>query len=83
MYRITKLDNLEVDSEYVLEVKDGKKTIYTNDAGTLYSHLLYAALITVTSSGSSEPKRYWRWLWTNNMYNEYYYQVDDFNNLKF
>ncbi|MGM9531708.1 hypothetical protein [Intestinibacter sp.] len=60
-----------------------KKTIYANDAGTLYSHLLYAALITVTSDSGSEPKRYWRWLWTNNMYNEYYYQVDDFNTLKF
>lgn len=83
LYKITKLDNVEVDYQYVLEVKGDEKTIYTNDAGTLYSNLLYAALITVTSDKGSEPKKYWRWLWTNNMYNEYYYQIDDFDNLKF
>lgn len=83
LYQLSMVDNTLIDGSYLVEKKDNTLKIYTNDAGTLYSNLLYAALITVTSDKGSEPKKYWRWLWTNNMYNEYYYQIDDFDNLKF
>lgn len=90
---LKQVDNERIDSEYVIE-SDGKM-IYQNDAGKLYSNLLYAAHIQIYSSEIEEngefkkdssltlDEQYWRWLWTNPMYNEYYYQVDDFGELKF
>ena len=85
LYQLSMVDNTLIDGSYLVEKKDDSLKIYTNDAGVLYSNILYAALITVESSSNSsiEQKHYWRWLWTNNMYNEYYYQVDDFDILKF
>ena len=86
LYILKTVDGRDVTGEYVLEIDDsGNKNIYINDAGVLYSNILYAAKITVISGNDSteESVSYWRWLWTNSMYNEYYYQVDDFDVLKF
>ena len=55
---------------------------YQNDAGTLYSNILYLAKIIVSQSDNTE-KTFYRWFWTNDMYNQYFYSFDDFQNLKF
>lgn len=86
LYILKTVDGRDATGEYVLEIDDNKnKKIYTNDAGVLYSNILYAAKITVVSGNDTNEEEisYWRWLWTNSMYNEYYYQVDDFDVLKF
>lgn len=75
--------------------KDSKyKSIYYNDAGTLYSNMLYAvkivykyttknALGEYDTTNISDEKCEWRWLWTNTMFNQYYYNVSDFKDNKF
>lgn len=75
--------------------KDSKyKSIYYNDAGTLYSNMLYAvkivykyttknALGEYDTTNTSNEKCEWRWLWTNTMFNQYYYNVSDFKDNKF
>lgn len=76
-------DNIE-DGNYITE----NGITYINDASTLYSGLLYGVKIIVeqkhTQTGVtaiSNPE--YRWYWTNPMYNEYYYSVQDFKELKF
>lgn len=70
------------------------KSIYYNDAGTLYSNMLYAvkilykyttknALGEYDTTNKSNEKCEWRWLWTNTMFNQYYYNVSDFKDNKF
>jgi hypothetical protein len=63
----------------------GSDNYYRNDAGTLYFGVLYAVKITVWQANKTtwEPKEFCRWYWTNPMYNEYYYNTKDFNNLNF
>ena len=68
--------------------------IFYNDAGTLYSNMLYAIKIIykytnknvlgeydLTNSNSNKTE--WRWLWTNTMFNQYYYNVKDFKDNPF
>ena len=68
---------------------------YYNDAGTLYSNFLYYAKITVNITSeeaikdaeNKEPEivrheTFGRWLWTNNMFNQYFYTYNDFIQLK-
>ena len=70
------------------------KSIYYNDAGTLYSNMLYAvkivykyttknALGEYDTTNKFNEKYEWRWLWTNTMFNQYYYNVSDFKDNKF
>lgn len=70
------------------------KSIYYNDAGTLYSNMLYAvkivykyttknALGEYDTTNKFNEKCEWRWLWTNTMFNQYYYNVSDFKDNKF
>lgn len=63
--------------------------VYTNDARTLYSGFIYLAKIIVNQrhklgedKGKSN-KIFYRWFWTNSMFNEYFYQVKDFKELNF
>lgn len=76
------------------EVQPNSKT-YLNDAGTLYSNLLYAVKIVVKyksknilgqydATDTKDYKSFWRWMWTNTVFNEYYTTVRDFkdNQLK-
>lgn len=68
--------------------------IFYNDAGTLYSNMLYAIKIIYKYTSKNVLGEYntdnteqnnfeWRWLWTNTMFNQYYYNVKDFKNNQF
>lgn len=82
--------------------KDNKKPvtisptspIFYNDAGTLYSNMLYAVKIIYKYTSKNVLGEYntedgkqfkfeWRWLWTNTMFNQYYYNVKDFKDNQF
>ena len=76
------------------KLEDYKGDWYQNDAGTLYSNMLYAVKIVFKyttknvlgqydSTYTSEYVTEWRWLWTNTMFNDYYYTVEDFKNNQF
>ena len=78
--------NINANSKY--------KSIYYNDAGILYSNMLYAvkivykyttknALGEYDTTNKYNEKYEQRWLWTNTMFNQYYYNVSDFKNNKF
>ena len=73
---------------------DGATSKYINDAGTIYSNFLYLVKITVQycyknalgeydTSDTNNFKTFYRWYWTNNMYNDNYYSIDDFKSLPF
>ena len=62
---------------------------YLDDAGTLYPSMLYLVRITVKycpkdvlgdydTDNSSGFKTYYRWLWTNGIFNDSYYNIQDF-----
>ena len=98
----TVLDEATADSVY-LQVSDGKayknrpkgelnKEYYacTNDAGIIYSNMLYLVKITVkyttkdilgnyNSLYTSDYKIFYRWLWTNTSFNQYYNALKDYN----
>lgn len=68
--------------------------IFYNDAGTLYSNMLYAVKIIYKYTSKNVLGEYntedgkgfkfeWRWLWTNTMFNQYYYNVKDFKDNQF
>lgn len=68
--------------------------IFYNDAGTLYSNMLYAIKIIYKYTSKNVLGEYntegikwdnfeWRWLWTNTMFNQYYYNVKDFKDNQF
>ena len=68
--------------------------IFYNDAGTLYSNMLYAVKIIYKYTSKNVLGEYnteeieqfkfeWRWLWTNTMFNQYYYNVRDFKDNQF
>lgn len=73
--------------------KMGDEDYYLNDAGTLYSNCLYLVKIVVKYCNIGVLGDYiedetqyiedFRWFWTNTMFNEYYYSVYDFKDLKF
>ncbi len=72
---------------------DENKEYYLNDAGTLYSNCLYLVkvIIKYCNVGAlgdyiEDDSQYiedYRWYWTNTMFNEYYYSVQDFRELQF
>lgn len=73
--------------------KNGTGQAYTNDAGTLYSNFLYAVKIIVKyksknilgqydATDTKDYKYFWRWMWTNTMFNEYYTSVSDFKDIQ-
>lgn len=72
---------------------EGEEDTYQNDAGILYSNMLYAVKITIKyrsknvlgeyESSNNNDKSEWRWLWTNTMFNDYYYTVKDFKDNQF
>ena len=86
--------NSLTDKPKPINFSDNFKSIYYNDAGTLYSNMLYAvkivykyttknALGEYDTTNKSNEKYEWRWLWTNTMFNQYYYSVSDFKDNKF
>lgn len=89
-----------LNSNGIPTLKSEKKTendkegdTYQNDAGILYSNMLYAVKITIKyrsknvlgeyESSNDNDKSEWRWLWTNTMFNDYYYTVKDFKDNQF
>lgn len=72
-------------------LKDDKEEIYyENDAGIIYPNLLYLVKIKVYYLNKDtlgnyiegeDPKVFYRWYWTNSMFNQYYYDYYDFNEL--
>ena len=73
-------------------IKEGNK-YYQDDSGTLYPNLLYLVKIIIKYCNKGVLDEYietddsyiedYRWFWTNTMFNEYYYQVNDFKKLQF
>ena len=68
-------------------------TYYLDDAGTLYSNCLYLVKIVIKYCSIGTLDEYiedqagyiedYRWYWTNTMFNNYYYSVQDFKDLQF
>lgn len=104
----TVLDKKSSDSVY-LKVSDGKvqkdepkneneilnRDYYacSNDAGIIYSNMLYLVKITVkyttkdilgnyNSLYTSDYRVFYRWLWTNTSFNQYYTSLKDYNDQK-
>jgi len=75
--------------EPIYDKETKEATYYLNDAGVLYSNMLYLVKISIATKreiiGGNDPKNttLYRWFWTTSMYNEYYHSIDDFNILKF
>ena len=88
---------LEFPDEYIKETTNGETVYYQNDSGIIYFGALYAVKIRVyqgiindgkaspeeINNSVKEPEPYYRWYWTTSMFNEYYYNTNDFGNLKF
>ena len=81
----TKVNNLE-------ELPANITTLFESDAGTLYSNWLYGVKIIVRYEYKNalgnyiyndNPIIFYRWLWTNTLFNKHYYNIDDFKSLQF
>ena len=68
-------------------------TCYIDDCGTIYSNMLYLVKIIVKycpinalggfdTSDSTNYKHFYRWMWTNMMFNQYYHNITDFNDIQ-
>ena len=66
---------------------------YIDDCGTIYSNMLYLVKIIVKycpinalgefdTSDSTNYKHFYRWMWTNTMFNQYYHNITDFNDIQ-
>lgn len=83
------------DGENKQEVEiSSTSPIFYNDAGILYSNMLYAVKIIYkytsknvlgeyNTEDTKQNKFEWRWLWTNTMFNQYFYNVKDFKDNQF
>lgn len=73
------------ENDRYTETIDGVEHYYKNDFGTLYYGLPYAVVIEVkytqTGGDTSNYKYFYRWLWTNTVFNEWYYNTRDFDDL--
>ena len=69
------------------------KPCYIDDCGTLYSNMLYLVKIIVKycpinalgkfdTSDSTNYRHFYRWMWTNTMFNQYYHNITDFNDIQ-
>jgi len=65
---------------------------YLDDCGTLYSNMLYLVKIIVKycpqdalgnldTTETSDYRYYYRWMWTTTVFNGYYYNVQDYDNI--
>ena len=72
-------------------VNDG--SCHIDDCGTIYSNMLYLVKIIVKycpinalgefdTSDSTNYKHFYRWMWTNTMFNQYYHNITDFNDIQ-
>ena len=66
---------------------------YLNDCGTIYANSVYLVKIFVNKCAKNalgdldlttiEPIVFYRWMWTNTLFNDYYYSTRDFDTLYF
>lgn len=78
-YNSTFYENIPLDTEYYKLTNNGK-------TGILVSDKLYLATITITKKDTenpedSEEQKFYRWILTNSMFNEYYKTESDFDSL--
>jgi len=84
----------DVDVNPLTDDTTGEPIYYMNDCGTLYYGMLYLVKIIVKycpidvlgnydTSNENNFRIFYRWMWTTTMYNDNYYQVEDFNELPF
>lgn len=83
------------DSGKVIDIGSMQEgvTYYLDDAGTLYGNCLYLVKIVVKYCSIGTLDEYiedeagyiedYRWYWTNTMFNDHYYSVQDFKGLQF
>ena len=85
---------VKFDGEKIIEtdwVNDG--SCHIDDCGTIYSNMLYLVKIIVKycpinalgefdTSDSTNYKHFYRWMWTNTMFNQYYHNITDFNDIQ-
>lgn len=83
------------DSGKVIDIGSMQEgvTYYLDNAGTLYGNCLYLVKIVVKYCSIGTLDEYiedeagyiedYRWYWTNTMFNDYYYSVQDFKGLQF
>lgn len=92
VYLITKSGKTDKDKPSTGELN---KDYYacSNDAGIIYSNMLYLVKITVkyttkdilgnyNSLYTSDHRVFYRWLWTNTSFNQYYTTLKDYNDQK-
>lgn len=84
-------DNTNVPT-ILTEERQSNTIYYKNDCGTLYSNMLYLVKIIVKycrkdvldnldTSDTSYYKTFYKWVWTNGIFNDYYYNVQDYDNI--
>ena len=85
---------VKFDGEKIIEtdwINDG--SCHIDDCGTIYSNMLYLVKIIVKycpinalgefdTSDSTNYKHFYRWMWTNTMFNQYYHNITDFNDIQ-
>ena len=85
---------VKFDGEKIIKtdwVNDG--SCHIDDCGTIYSNMLYLVKIIVKycpinalgefdTSDSTNYKHFYRWMWTNTMFNQYYHNITDFNDIQ-
>lgn len=88
LVRYDEVNNKIIETDWV---NDG--SCHIDDCGTIYSNMLYLVKIIVKycpinalgefdTSDSTNYKHFYRWMWTNTMFNQYYHNITDFNDIQ-
>ena len=88
LVKFDKQNNKIIETDWV---NDG--SCHIDDCGTIYSNMLYLVKIIVKycpinalgefdTSDSTNYKHFYRWMWTNTMFNQYYHNIIDFNDIQ-
>lgn len=89
----TTKNGMDIESKSLKSGLNQDNYNYIDDAGTLYSNVVYYVRITMKyctktaldeydTTNKSRFKYFEKWLWTNTMFNEYYYNTNDFADLQ-
>lgn len=89
----TDQENLQEMLDNGIFIQDGSGYYYENDSGILYPNLLYLVEIQVyyqsknaigeyDDDNNITPITFTRWFWTNAMFNDYYFNTQDYKDLK-
>lgn len=88
LVRYDEVNNKIIETDWV-----NNGTCHIDDCGTIYSNMLYLVKIIVKycpinalgefdTSDSTNYKHFYRWMWTNTMFNQYYHNITDFNDIQ-